>query len=482
MLELSSVPAAATGSAKAPAILSLIGETPLVEITRIDTGPCQLFVKLENQNPTGSIKDRVALAMIEAAEREGKLRPGGTVIEATAGNTGLGLALVAGAKGYRVLLVIPDKMSQEKIFHVRALGAEVKIVRSDVTRGHPEYYQDVAARLAEEIPGAFYVNQFGNPANPKAHERSTGPEIWEQMRHDVDAIVCGVGSGGTLTGLGRFFSRVKPRRGIEMILADPTGSVLYEYVKTGELVTAGSWAVEGIGEDFIPDIADMSLVTDAYEIDDEESFATARELLRQEGILGGSSTGTLLAAALRYCRQQTTRKRVVTFVADSGNKYLSKMYNNFWMAEQGFIHRPPQGNLNDLISHRYEAGEVISVGPSDTLLTAFKRMRAADISQVPVVNDEGKPIGIVDESDVLVKVHGDASRFNDVVEKAMSDRLETLSPSAKINDLLEVFDRGRVAIVMSGDKFLGLITRTDLLSYLRLNMPKTSVPPSREYS
>src|SRR3954462_13430243 len=274
------------GTKKPPAILSLIGDTPLVEVTQFDTGPCRLFLKLENQNPGGSIKARIAMSMIEAAESEEKLQPGGTVIEATAGNTGLGRALVAGAKGYRVLLVIPDKMSQEKIFHVKALGAEVKIVRSDVTRGHPEYYQDVAARLAEEIPGAFYVNQFGNPADPRAHERSTGPEIWEQMRHDVDAIVCGVGSGGTLTGLGRFFSRVKPRRGIEMVLADPTGSILYEYVKTGELVASGSWAVEGIGEDFIPDIADMSLVTDAYEIDDEESFAVARELLRQEGILG----------------------------------------------------------------------------------------------------------------------------------------------------------------------------------------------------
>src|SRR5436305_755894 len=293
--------------------------------------------------------------MIEAAEADGILQPGGTVVEATAGNTGLGLALVAGAKGYRVLLVIPDKMSQEKIFHVRALGAEVRIVRSDVTRGHPEYYQDVAARLAEEIPGAFYVNQFGNPANPKAHERSTGPEIWEQMRHDVDAIVCGVGSGGTLTGLGRFFSRVKPRRGIEMILADPTGSVLYEYVKTGELVTAGSWAVEGIGEDFIPDIADMSLVTDAYEIDDEESFATARELLRQEGILGGSSTGTLLAGALRYCRQQTKPKRVVTFVCGRRNKYLSKMFHHSWIAEQGFTIPPMHGALSDPILHRYDA-------------------------------------------------------------------------------------------------------------------------------
>src|ERR1700736_159532 len=312
MLETPTVPR--SNSKRPPQILSLIGDTPLVEVTQLDTGPCQLFLKLENQNPGGSIKDRIALSMIEAAEAEGKLEPGGTVIEATAGNTGLGLALVAGAKGYRVVLVIPVKMSQEKISHVRALGAEVRLTRSDVTRGHHEYYQDVAARLAEEIPGGFYVNQFGNPANPLAHERTTGPEIWEQMRHDVDAIVCGVGSGGTLTGLGRFFSRVKPRRGIEMILADPTGSVLYEYVKTGKLGESGSWAVEGIVEDFVPMSADMSFVTDAFEIDDEESFATARELLRKEGILGGSSTGTLLAGALRYCRMQNQPKRVLTFV------------------------------------------------------------------------------------------------------------------------------------------------------------------------
>ena len=470
MIETS--PAPSMSHDKPPAILSLIGDTPLVEITQLDTGPCHLFLKLENQNPGGSIKDRIALSMIEAAEREGKLDPGGTVIEATAGNTGLGLALVAGAKGYRVLLVIPDKMSQEKISHVKALGAEVRITRSDVTRGHPEYYQDVAARLAEEIPGGFYVNQFSNPANPLAHERTTGPEIWEQMRHNVDAIVVGVGSGGTLTGLGRFFNRVKPRRGIEMILADPAGSILYDYVRTGKLKEAGSWAVEGIGEDFIPEIADMSLVTDAFEIDDQESFATVRELLRREGIFGGSSTGTLLAGALRYCREQTKPKRVVSFVVDTGNKYLSKMYDDFWMAEQGFLLRPPHGDLSDLITHRYEAGEVISVGPTDTLLTAFKRMRDMDVSQLPVVDQNGRAIGILDESDVLVKVHGDPSHFNDPVKNAMTDKLETLPPTAKINDLLEVFDRGRVAIVMDDDKFLGLITRTDLLSYLRLHMPK----------
>src|SRR5438105_229385 len=469
---------AAAAHQKPPSILSLIGDTPLVEVTRLETGLCQLVLKLENYNPSGSIKDRIALSMIEAAERDGKLEPGGTIIEATAGNTGLGLALIAGAKGYRSSLAIPDKMSQEKIAHVRALGAEVRLTRSDVTRGHPEYYQDVAAKMAEEIPGAFYVNQFGNPSNPLAHERGTGPEIWEQMGHHVDAVVVGVGSGGTLTGLGRFFKKVQPN--LEMILADPTGSILFEWVKTGKLEKAGSWAVEGIGEDFIPDIADMSFVTDAFEIDDTESFAVARELLRKEGILAGSSTGTLLAGALRYCRQQTKPKRVVTFVCDSGNKYLSKMFNDVWMAEQGFTIRPMHGDLSALILYRYEAGEVVTIRPTDTLLTGFKRMRQADVSQLPVVDESGRVVGIIDESDILVKVHRDASHFNYEVRQAMTDQLETLPPDAKIDNLLGVFDRGRVAIVMDGDKFLGLITRSDLLSYLRRHMPKS--PVEREFS
>jgi cystathionine beta-synthase len=464
-----SEPSVAPVTSKPPSILSLIGDTPLLEITRLDVGPCQLFLKLESQNPTGSIKDRIALSMISAAERDGSLQPGGTIVEATAGNTGLGLALIAAAKGYRCVLVIPDKMSQEKIAHVRALGAEVRMTRSDVMRGHPEYYQDMAARLAKEIPGAFYVNQFGNPANPLAHERGTGPEIWEQMGHHLDAVVVGVGSSGTLTGLGRFFERVQPN--LEMILADPKGSVLYGWVKTGQLGKAGSWAVEGIGEDFIPEIADMSYVADAFEIDDAESFNVARELLRKEGILAGSSTGTLLAGALRYCRQQTTKKRVVTFVCDTGNKYLSKMYNDFWMTEHGFSHRPTQGDLSDLISHRYEAGEVISVGPDDTLLTAVTRMQSADVSQVPVLDEKGRAVGILDESDVLVKVHRNPDQFNNAVKMAMTDRLETLAPRARIADLLAVFDRGRVAIVMEEDKFLGLITRSDLISYLRRQIP-----------
>src|SRR5438128_2326462 len=336
-----------------PAVLGLIGNTPLVELTRLDTGCCRLFVKLESQNPGGSIKDRIALSMIAAAEEDGRLKAGGTVVESTARNTGLGLALVARAKGYSVLLVIPDKMSTEKVLHLKALGAEIRMTRSDVNKGHPEYYQDMAARLAADIPGAFYANQFGNPANPVAHERTTRPEIWAQMEHDVDAVVCGVGSGGTLTGLSRYFSHVSPHT--EIVLADPVGSVLAPYIETGKIGTAGSWVVEGIGEDFIPPIADLSRVAKAYSISDKESLLTARELLRSELILGGSSAGTLVAAALRYCREQSQLKRVVTFVPDTGGKYLSKMYNDFWMVDQGFIELPRYGDLRDLVSRRFDA-------------------------------------------------------------------------------------------------------------------------------
>ena len=300
-------------------VLESIGNTPMIEVTRLETGPCRLFLKLENQNPGGSIKDRIGRSMIEAAEQDGTLRPGGTLIEATAGNTGLGLALVAAQKGYRLILVVPDKMAQEKIFHLKALGAEVHLTRSDVGKGHPDYYHDVAERLNREIPGSIYVNQFENPANPLAHETTTGPEIWAQMEQDLDAVVCGVGSGGTISGLGRYFAAVSPKT--EMVLADPEGSVLAAFVRTGKLAEeVGSWLVEGIGEDFMPPNAnDLEGVRSAYVVSDREALMTARDLLAQEGILAGSSSGTLIAAALRYCREQTEPKRVVSFVCDSGN-------------------------------------------------------------------------------------------------------------------------------------------------------------------
>jgi len=447
-----------------PAVLDLIGNTPLVRVSRFDTGPCTLLLKLESQNPGGSIKDRIGVAMIEAAERDGRLKPGGTVVEATAGNTGLGLALVARAKGYRVVLVVPDKMSTEKVLHLKALGAEVHGTRSDVGRGHPAYYQDLAARLASEIPGSFFVDQFNNPANPLAHEQSTGPEIWEQSGHDVDAIVVGVGSGGTLTGLTRYFRRVQPH--LAFVLADPVGSIVAEYTRSGVLGTAGSWAVEGIGEDFIPAIADLSGVKQAYSISDTESFTTARELLRREGILGGSSTGTLVAAALRYCREQTTPKRVITFVCDTGTRYLSKVYNDHWMIDQGLLTRRQYGDLRDLVSRRFEDGSVVSVGPQDTLLTTFQRMRLAEVSQLPVL-DGGQLVGVIDESDLLLYVHADAARFRSPVKSAMTQAPQTIAPGATLAQLETVLDRGLVAMVADAQGFHGLITRFDLLNHLR---------------
>lgn len=448
-------------------VLEMIGNTPLVEVTRLDTGPCRLFLKLENQNPGGSIKDRIALSMVEAAERGGKIGPGGTLIEATAGNTGLGLALVAAQKGYRLLLIIPDKMAQEKVFHLRALGAEVQMTRSDVGKGHPEYYQDMAERLAGEIENAFYVNQFGNPANPLAHETGTGPEIWAQMHHRVDAVVCGVGSGGTLTGVGRFMKRVSP--GTRMVLADPKGSILRDEVKTGRHDEPGSWLVEGIGEDFVPDNCDLSLVSEAFTVDDAESFATARELLRKEGILAGSSSGTLIAGALRYCRQQTSPQRVVSFVCDSGNKYLSKMFNDFWMLDQGFLERPRHGDLRDLITRRHAERATVTVAPDDALLVAYSRMKLYDVSQLPVLQGD-EVVGIVDESDILLRVYGHEERFREPVREAMTSRIETVEASADLSALMPIFAKDRVPLVMDGGTFLGIITRIDLLNHLRRRM------------
>jgi len=453
---------------KGPAVLDLIGNTPLVEVTRIDTGPCTLLLKLESQNPGGSIKDRIGRSMIETAEREGTLRAGGTVVEATAGNTGLGLALVARAKGYRVVLVVPDKMSNEKILHLKAMGAEVHMTRSDVGKGHPDYYQDYAARIAKEIPGAFYADQFNNPANPLAHETSTGPEIWQQCGHDVDAIVAGVGSGGTLAGLTRYFKRVQPR--LEFVLADPVGSILRDVVLTGSHGPAGSWTVEGIGEDFVPPIADLSGVKHAYSIPDSESLATARLLLKTEGILAGSSTGTLLAAALRYCREQKQHKRVVSFVCDTGTRYLSKMYNDAWMIDEGLLAQRQYGDLRDLIARRAEDGGVVKVGPGDTLLTAFQRMRLADVQQLPVL-EGAELVGVVDESDILLHVAGDGSRYSNPVRSAMCTELQTLAPTAELAALRRLLDSGLVAIIADAGGFHGLITRFDLLNYLRRKKP-----------
>ncbi len=451
-------------------LLDLIGKTPMVEVSRMDTGRCRLFLKMESQNPGGSIKDRIALSMIAAAEKEGWLKPGGTIVEATAGNTGLALTLVGQAKGYKVLLVIPDKMSKEKIQHLRAMGADVRLTRSDVPHGHPEYYTDMAERLAQQIPGGYYVNQFANDANSAAHFETTGPEIWDQLDGKVDAFVAGIGSGGTITGIGQFLKSKGSKA--EIILADPVGSTLAGIVNDGVPGPEGSYTVEGIGQNFVPETAHMDLIDKAYSIPDAEAIATVRELLLKEGILAGSSSGTLIAAALRWCREQTEPKSCVTFVCDTGAKYLSKVYNDAWLADQGLGERALHGDLSDLITRKYEDGAVVVAGPDDTLDTVFKRMRGADVSQLPIIS-EGRLVGIVDESDLVHTMNTDEitreERFKLPVSKVMTRDLDTVQVNEPLEALVPLFDRDRVAIVLDGERFVGLITRTDLINHLSLN-------------
>lgn len=437
----------------------------MLKLKAFDTGPCELFVKLESHNPGGSIKDRVGLAIIEAAEKSGELKPGGTIIEATAGNTGIGLALVAAIKGYKIILVIPDKMSREKILHLEGLGAEIVLTRSDVPEGHPEYYQDLARKIVAETPGSFLANQFSNPVNPMIHRTTTAPEIWEQMNGNLDAVVAGVGSGGTLTGMAEFFKEKDPS--IKMVAADPEGSIIADAVTKGSFsYDGGSWLVEGVGEDFIPDVLNVELLHDATIVSDKEAFQTLQTLIREEGILGGSSTGTLVAGAVKWCQKQTKPKRVVTFICDTGNKYLSKAFNKSWLHDNDLLEVTLLGNLTDLVNRRADQGDMISVSTSDTLLTAYKRMRASDISQIPVL-DQGKLVGVLDEEDLLFNVSKSREAFSKVAGEFMVTDLDVLPTTASEDELMEVLTQGKVAIIYDKDTFIGFITKVDLINHYR---------------
>ncbi len=451
-------------------VLDMIGNTPMLELKQIDTGPCRLFAKLEQLNPSGSVKDRIGLRMIEDAEKDGRLDPNGspkpTIIEATAGNTGLALALVAGQRGYHVKVVVPDKMSQEKIQHLTAMGADVILARSDVQKGHPEYYQEVAAKLAERTPNSLYINQFSNPSNTAAHHDTTGPEVWEQLEGKVDAIVVGVGSGGTLSGMAHYLRSKNP--GIKVILADPKESILNPLVNEGKEVQAGSWLIEGMGEDFVPDICEIGLCDEAVAVTDAEAFFMARELLAKEGMLVGSSTGCLVEAAARWCREQTEPLRVVTLLCDSGAKYLSKMFNDYWMIDQGFIQREKTDDLRDLIARRHALGEDHTLGEDDPVGQAVKRMGMYSVSQMVVMDHKKRVVGIIDEGDILLAVAGPEDAWQRPVSDYMTRRLETITPDRSVNDLLPIFRADRVALVVGEDgTYEGLITKIDLINYLR---------------
>ena len=448
-------------------LLEMIGNTPLLEIKNIDVGVCRLFVKMESQNPGGSIKDRVAISIIEQAEKDGLLKPGGTIVEATAGNTGIGLALVGVLKGYKVILVIPDKMSREKILHLKAIGTEIVFTRSDVSKEDPEYYHNIAERIVKETPGAFYANQFGNPANAKAHEETTAPEIWEQMDHNIDAFVAGVGSGGTLSGVGKFFKNVSPST--QIVAADPEGSIIFDAVKKGTFsYEGGSWFVEGIGEDFIPDVLDLSYIDDAVTIPDSKAFETLDLLLKKEGILAGSSAGTLVAGAIEWCKSQTEPKRVVSLICDTGNKYLSKAFDDAWLSNNGLNVRNLRNDLSDIVVMRADKQQVVSVKENDTVLIAYNRMRNSDFSQLPVLEND-KLVGTISEDDILNYCAENKDGFNQSIDKAMSNNLHKIDCRASVDDLSLVLSKNNFAMIMEDETFIGIVTKVDLLAYLKNN-------------
>lgn len=445
-------------------ILQSIGRTPLVRLRRIGEGlRCILAVKVESQNPGGSVKDRVALAMIADAERKGLLRPGGTIIEATAGNTGVGLAMVAAVKGYRCIFVLPDKMSSEKIALLKAYGAEVVITPTNVPPDSPESYNGVADRLAREIPGAWRPNQFANLANPDCHYRTTGPEIWEQTEGRITVFVSGVGTGGTLSGVGRYLKEMNPD--IRVIGADPEGSVL----------SGGSpkpWKVEGIGEDFVPKTFNGQIVDEWIRISDAESFHMARMVARREGILLGGSSGTHIAAAVRYARRLDESHLVVALGCDTGRNYLSKFFDDRWLADNHLTQTEvPAHSLGDLLKKRGPR-KLVTISPDATAEEAIQLLEATGISQLPVMQD-GEPVGSVQEV-TLARVLHDARDPNQVrIGEIMARPLPKLDVNVHLDEAYRLLLSGYTGVlVMQDGRVIDIVTRIDLIHYWDSNRPQ----------
>ncbi len=438
-------------------ILQSIGRTPLIRLHRITKGLAPtIAAKVEAANPGGSIKDRVAVAMVADAERRGWLRPGGTIIEATAGNTGVGLAMVAAVKGYRCLFVLPDKMSAEKISLLKAYGAEVVITPTNVPPDSPESYNGVADRLAREIPGAWRPNQFTNLSNPEVHYLSTGPEIWEQSGGKITAVVGGVGTGGTLSGVGKYLKERNPE--VKVIGSDPEGSVLSGGAPS-------SWKVEGIGEDFVPKTFDSRYVDDWVRVSDAESFHTAREMARREGILVGGSCGTALAAGLRYAQRLTAADLMVIICPDTGRNYLSKMYDDAWLAANKLQWVPGVAHtVGDLIKKRGERA-LIRIGPEDTAADAIDILRSAGISQLPVL-DGGKPVGSVQEVTLARVLHDHRDPAMVKVGEIMGRPLPQLDLITHLDEAYRLLLSGNTGVLAVHEgEIVGIVTRIDLIDY-----------------
>ncbi|MBV9946783.1 MAG: cystathionine beta-synthase [Myxococcales bacterium] len=462
-------------------ITQAVGNTPIVRLNRVAAGvPAEVYVKCEYLNPGGSHKDRLARNMLRRAEEQG-LRPGGTIIEATSGNTGASLALLAAIRGYRCIFVMPDKMSQEKIAHLRAFGARVVVCPTAVEPEDPRSYYSVARRLAAETPNSFYANQYHNPANPEAHYLSTGPEIWAQTNGDFDAFVAGMGTGGTISGCGKFFKERNPN--IELVGVDPVGSLYYDFVKTGRVTKPFSYKVEGIGEDFFPTTMNLQLIDEIVRVDDRECFLMTRDLTRLEGLFVGGSGGAAVAGALKYARASAKPgKKILVLLADGGHKYMSKIFSDDWMRENGFLDEAPGiGTVRDLLAMRDKTRELVTASPSWKVREVIDTLKARGISQLPVV-ENGKLKGIVAEVDLLRHlVSGHKTPDSPVGELVESD-YATVTPNTKLELLQSVLAEAKVAIVEEDDRLVGIVTKIDLIDFLAREMPaasKTDPPPRR---
>jgi cystathionine beta-synthase len=452
-------------------ILEAIGRTPIIRLNRVAEGvDSPIYVKCEFMNPGGSIKDRVGIAMVEDAERRGLLYPGGTIIEATSGNTGVGLALAAAAKGYGLVFVMPDKMSAEKIRTLRAFGATVVVTPTDVAPDDPESYYSVARRLAQEMPNSFFTNQYSNPANPEAHYRTTGPEIWEQTGGEIDALVVGMGTGGTISGCGRYLKEQNSK--IKLIGVDPEGSIYYDQFKYNRRVEARPYKIEGIGEDFIPGTINLGIIDDVIRVADKESFLMTRRLLAEEGIFAGISSGAAVAGALRYARRLRRPRQILVILPDSGNRYLSKVWDDAWMSEAGFL-ETPQARVIDVLKvvatqskeSNGRPAEIITAVLGEPIDCVIAKMREHAISQLPVIH-RGEVVGMICENDLIQPLLAGSKRPTDPIDDLIEQAYRAVSPGDSIDVLPEIFSHGSTALVVHNGALCGVVTKIDLISYM----------------
>jgi cystathionine beta-synthase len=459
-------------------ISKAVGNTPIVLLRKVAaTVPVEIYVKCEFLNPGGSHKDRLAANMLRRAEENG-LRAGGTIVEATSGNTGASLALLAALRGYKCVFVMPDKMSQEKISHLRAFGARVVVCPTAVEPDDPRSYYQTALRIANETPNCFYANQYHNPANPEAHYLSSGPEIWQQTGGDFEVFCAGMGTGGTLSGTGKFLRERKP--GIKIVGVDPVGSLYYDFVKQGRVTKSFSYKVEGIGEDFFPSTMNLKILDDVVRVDDKECFLMTRDLTRLEGLFVGGSGGAAVAGAVKHARTMVERgeasvdgrpARILVFLADGGHKYLSKIFNDDWMRENGFLEDSPGiGTVRDILQGKKP---LVTAKPEARLRDVVDQMKSLGISQLPVV-DRGKMCGIVAEVDLLRALVSGGKTLESPIAEVVEDDYATVTPNTKIELLQGVLADAKVAIVEDHDEVVGIVTKIDLIDFLAKH---TAAPP-----